>query len=86
MAVAVAVQPALFTINETARVLSVCRRTIYELVSAGKLDAVKLGKATRITAKSLNAFIANVPKAKINLPTRAERLAKAKARAQAGAR
>jgi excisionase family DNA binding protein len=73
------IQPALYTINDTMRLIGCCRRTVYELVSRGQLDAVKLLGGTRITAESLHALIASAPKAKIHLPTQAERKARAQA-------
>jgi excisionase family DNA binding protein len=87
MAAAPEIQPALYNINEIAQLLSCSRRTIYELITRGDLEAVKLLYSTKITAKSFHALIARAPKAKIVLPSRAARNAKArKARAQAEAR
>lgn len=43
-----------------------CRRTkLYELIEAGHLDARKLGRHTRITASSIAAYQASMPKAEI---------------------
>jgi len=71
-AVVPAVTPALYTINEAAKLLACTRRSIYELLSQGRLDAVKLLGGTRITAASLHALLASVPKAKFDrLPPQA---------------
>ena len=71
-AVVPAVTPALYTINESAKLLACSRRSIYELLSQRRHDAVKLLGGTRITAASLHALLASVPKAKFDrLPPQA---------------
>ncbi|PZQ20576.1 MAG: hypothetical protein DI569_15085 [Sphingopyxis macrogoltabida] len=42
-------------IPEACEALSVGRTTIYELIGAGRLKAVKIGRATRITMDSIRA-------------------------------
>jgi excisionase family DNA binding protein len=43
---------------EGARLLSVCVKTVYNLMHAGELDSFKSGKARRIPVASIHAFIA----------------------------
>lgn len=40
-----------------ARLMSVSRSTIYELVRQGRLDAVELSGTRKITMRSINAFL-----------------------------
>jgi excisionase family DNA binding protein len=39
------------------------RTTVYGLIAAGKLEAVKLGSRTLITAASIDALLASLPRA-----------------------
>ena len=45
------------TIEGTARALKVGRSTIYELLRTHQLEAVKIGRSTRIPVASRNAFV-----------------------------
>lgn len=47
-------EKALLTIPETARRLSVSERLIWRAISEGALDAVKLGRATRVRASEVD--------------------------------
>ena len=38
------------------------RTTVYSLIAAGKLEAVKLGSRTLITAVSIDALLASLPR------------------------
>jgi len=49
----------LYPIAETEVLLGLSRASIYRLLQAGKLDAVKIGAATRIPAVSIERFIAD---------------------------
>lgn len=66
-----AVEPALFTVAEVCRILSIRPTTVYKLIAGGELDARKIGsgtrggRGTRITAKSVEALLAAAPKAEI---------------------
>lgn len=46
----------LLTVPEAAKLLSLSRSTVYELMKRGDLPAVKIGGARRIPADSLDAF------------------------------
>jgi len=45
-----------------SRALSLGRSTIYELISAGKLEVVHIGRAARVTVSSLEEFIRSLPR------------------------
>lgn len=44
--------------NEAARLLSLGRSKLYELVATGELPSVKIGRATRIPVADLQAWVA----------------------------
>jgi excisionase family DNA binding protein len=48
----------LLTIVEAARVLSIGRTTMYELVAAGEIDVVHIGRAVRVPVAELDVFVA----------------------------
>jgi excisionase family DNA binding protein len=56
---------ALYSPREAERILSISHATIYRLISAGKLDARKLGGKTVITAASIERLITELPKAPV---------------------
>ena len=47
----------LLTIVEAARVLSIGRTTMYELVGAGEISVVHIGRAVRVPVSELEAFV-----------------------------
>ena len=49
---------ALLTITETAKVLGISRPTAYILAKRGQLDAAVVSGVRRITAKSINKYLA----------------------------
>lgn len=52
----------LLSIDEVSRALSLGRSTIYELIGAGKLEVVHIGRAARVTVSSLEGFIRSLPR------------------------
>ena len=50
--------PLLYRPEEAAELLALSRTKVYELVAAGELISCKIGKARRIPASALEAFIA----------------------------
>lgn len=50
-------EPICVRINDAARMIGVGRTKLYELISAGELETVKIGNATRITTASLHELI-----------------------------
>lgn len=49
--------PICVRVNDAARMIGVGRTKLYELIAAGEVERVKLGKATRITTASLHDLI-----------------------------
>lgn len=47
-----------YSINDTARALSVGRTTVYAMLADGRLEAVKLGRRTLIKAESIRRLVA----------------------------
>lgn len=47
----------LYSINDTCRILGVCRTTVYKLISQNQLLTVKVGRSTRVRASSINAVV-----------------------------
>jgi excisionase family DNA binding protein len=46
-----------YSINETARALSMGRTSIYAMIADGRLEAFKLGRRTLIRAESIRRLI-----------------------------
>ncbi|MFZ4507043.1 MAG: helix-turn-helix domain-containing protein [Fimbriimonas sp.] len=46
-----------YTVREAANLLSLSRSLVYELINAGKIDTIKIGRARRITAKQLADYV-----------------------------
>ena len=53
----VAVAPLLLTIRDAARVLSVGRTTMYELIGAGAIEVVHIGRSARVPVRALEVFV-----------------------------
>ena len=51
------VEPICVRINDAARMIGVGRTKLYELISSGELDTLKIGKATRVTTASLHELV-----------------------------
>lgn len=51
------VEVELLRVEEAARVLSVSRRTAFELLRTGELPVVRIGRAVRIPKAALRAWI-----------------------------
>jgi len=51
------VEPICVRINDAARMIGVGRTKLYELISCGELETVKIGKATHVTTLSLHRFV-----------------------------
>lgn len=50
-------EPICVRVNDAARLIGVGRTKLYELIAAGEVDTVKLGKATRVLTASLHDLI-----------------------------
>jgi excisionase family DNA binding protein len=53
----------LHTVPEACAIGGFSRSELYRRLAAGDLEAVKLGRATRITAESLRRMVARLPRA-----------------------
>jgi len=51
------VEPICVRVDDAARMIGVGRTKLYELISSGELETVKIGKATRITTASLHKLV-----------------------------
>jgi excisionase family DNA binding protein len=49
--------PICVRINDAARMIGIGRTKLYELIAAGEVETVKLGKSTRITTASLHDLV-----------------------------
>jgi excisionase family DNA binding protein len=47
----------LLTMIDAARALSIGRTTMYELVAAGEIGVVHIGRSVRVPADALHAFV-----------------------------
>ena len=54
---AAGVVPLLLTIPQAAAVLAVGRTTVYELIGAGDLEAVHIGRSVRVPVDALRVFV-----------------------------
>jgi excisionase family DNA binding protein len=54
---AAGVVPLLLTIPQAASALAVGRTTVYELIGAGDLEAVHIGRSVRIPVDALQSFV-----------------------------
>lgn len=52
-----------FGVDETCHALGVRMTTVYDLIAAGKLKKVKLGRRTLIPAESVRALVASLSEA-----------------------
>ena len=51
------VQRLAFTVQEAAVMLSLSRSLVYELINAGKIETIKIGRARRITSNQLEKYL-----------------------------
>lgn len=63
-------EPLVYRIDDACRNLGLGTTRVYELISAGVLDARKSGSRTLITGESLRAYLASLPKADIRMGQR----------------
>ena len=48
-----------YTLDEVAKIMKVTKRTLYNYIKMGTLNAVKMGKYWRVSEESLQAFISS---------------------------
>jgi excisionase family DNA binding protein len=51
------IAPVLLTVVEAARALAVGRTTLYELIRSGDLEAIRIGRSTRIPVDAIGTFV-----------------------------
>lgn len=56
-AVRLAMTPILVTVAEAGALLGVGRTTAYELVAAGELEVVHIGRSSRVPIESVHAYV-----------------------------
>lgn len=49
--------PLLLTPEQAADALAICRTKVYELISTGRLDSVRIGASRRIPVTALEEFV-----------------------------
>jgi excisionase family DNA binding protein len=54
----------LLTVEEAARRLRIGRTLVYQLISSGKLESVKVGRLRRVPAECLPAYVATLRRAR----------------------
>jgi excisionase family DNA binding protein len=47
----------LFTVEEVSKQLKVTRQTVYNWITAGKLDVIRAGRSIRISASAVERFL-----------------------------
>ncbi len=62
-----------YSVDEACEAIPSGRTKLYELIALGLLDARKMGKKLIITAESIHAYHAALPKADIRAPTSVQR-------------
>ncbi|TPL87047.1 helix-turn-helix domain-containing protein [Mesorhizobium sp. B2-3-14] len=55
----------LYSIPQAAGVLNIGRSTLYSLIGAGQIRAIKIGKLARIPSVEVDRYIATLPAAEI---------------------
>ncbi|UCD49798.1 MAG: helix-turn-helix domain-containing protein [Phycisphaerales bacterium] len=50
-------KPLLVDVREAARLLSVCERTVFNMVERGELTPVRIGRAVRFAVDDLGAWV-----------------------------
>ena len=51
------VEPICVKVKDAARMIGVGRTKLYELIASGEIEAIKLGKSTRILTVSLHELV-----------------------------
>ena len=65
--------PALLTIAETACELRISRSTAYELIAAGELEVVHIGRSARVPAEAIDDFVRRLREQSAQARVRARR-------------
>jgi excisionase family DNA binding protein len=54
--------PILFSPAQTAKIMSISRSKVYELINNGKLNSLRIGRSRRISNNQIQTFINNLEK------------------------
>jgi excisionase family DNA binding protein len=54
--------PILFSPAQTAKIMSISRSKVYELINNGKLNSLRIGRSRRISTNQIQTFINNLEK------------------------
>ncbi len=54
------IDPRLLTVRQAAEVLGLGRSKVYELIAAGRLETVSIGRSRRVPFDALRAFVADL--------------------------
>ena len=54
------IPPLLFTVDETARLLSMSRHRVFDLIRDGTIRSVKVGASRRVSARALFDYVAQL--------------------------
>lgn len=57
IAMSAEVPPLLVSVRSAARILAVGRTTVYELIAAGELETIHIGRSRRVPMAELEAFV-----------------------------
>jgi excisionase family DNA binding protein len=52
--------PLLLTVEQAAAMLAIGRTTAYELIAAGRLEVVRIGRCTRVPADAVARLVADL--------------------------
>jgi hypothetical protein len=73
------IDPILVPIKQASVIIGRCHRSIYEMIAAGKIKAVKSDGRTLVVYASLLAYADNLPEAKVKPDIRVGRHTKREA-------
>lgn len=48
-----------YSVRQAAELLSISRSQMYEMINAGKIGSIKIGRSRRITSRQLNEYLAD---------------------------
>lgn len=63
-------EPVLLKINDAAALASVGRSTIYELINAGELPTVRIGRAVRIPTRAIREWVERMEREQVTAGNR----------------
>jgi excisionase family DNA binding protein len=68
-------EPVLLSIDRVSDLIGKCRRSVYELIAADKLEAVKAGRNTLVVYDSVKRYVDSLPPARFKrYPSQTKRI------------